>query len=102
VRKILFNNQFCRYKPTLDNELTSKFYVDTEINTKQDTITSATDLVSGSITASSAIVNSVDIGSGFSSLQTQVDALIEYITNVGFRVFSLSANTISSRKQPCL
>jgi hypothetical protein len=45
---------------------------------------------------STCIVNSVDIGSGFSSLQTQVDSLIEYITNVGFRVFSLSANTISS------
>jgi hypothetical protein len=82
--------------PTLDNELTSKFYVDTDIHTKQDTITSATDLTCNSITASSAIVNSVDIGSGFSSLQTQVDALIEYITNVGFRVFSLSADTISS------
>jgi hypothetical protein len=58
-----------------------------DILTKQDLITSSTDLVSGSITASSAIVNSVDIGSGFISLQTQVDALIEYITNVGFRVF---------------
>jgi hypothetical protein len=34
-----------------------EFYVDTEINMKQDTITSSTDLVSGSITASSAIVN---------------------------------------------
>jgi hypothetical protein len=96
AKKYYLTTNFVDITPTLDNELTSKFYVDTEINTKQDTITSATDLTCNSITASSAIVNSVDIGSGFSSLQTQVDALIEYITNVGFRVFSLSADTISS------
>jgi hypothetical protein len=30
-------------------------------------------LASGTITASSAVINSVDIGSGFFSLQTQVD-----------------------------
>ena len=58
-------------------------------------------LASGSITAnnltaSSAIVNSVDIGSGFSSLQTQVDALIEYITNVGFRVFRPNTDLFNS------
>jgi hypothetical protein len=48
------------------------------------------------LTASSAIVNSVDIGSGFSSLQTQVDALIEYITKVGFRAYTLSGATINA------
>jgi hypothetical protein len=85
AKKYYLTTNFVDITPTLDYELTSKFYVDTEINTKHDTITSATDLDCNSITASSAIVNSVDIGSGFTSLQTQVDALIEYITNVGFR-----------------
>jgi hypothetical protein len=77
-------NNFIVGSTNVITELTSNT---ADILTKQDLITSSTDLVSGSITASSAIVNSVDIGSGFISLQTQVDALIEYITNVGFRVF---------------
>jgi hypothetical protein len=36
--------------PTLDTQLTSKYYVDTEINKKQDTITTSTDLTANSIT----------------------------------------------------
>jgi hypothetical protein len=66
------------------------------ILTKQDPITSSTDLECNSLTASSAIVNSVDIGSGFTSLQTQVDALIEYITNVGFLVVRQTNDLISA------
>ena len=43
--------------PTLDTQLTSKLYVDTEINTKQDTITSSTDLETNSITTNNLNVN---------------------------------------------
>jgi hypothetical protein len=82
--------------PTLNTHLTSKLYVETALIGKQAMITNSRNFDCNSITSSSAFVNSVDIGSGFTSLQTQVDALIEYITNVGFRAFSLSANTISS------
>ena len=67
-----------------------------DILTKQPLITTSTDLTCNSITASSAIVNSVDIGSGFTSLQTQVDALIEYITNVGFRVVRPNTDLFNS------
>jgi hypothetical protein len=67
-----------------------------DILTKQPLITTSTDLTCNSITASSSIVNSVDIGSGFSSLQTQVDALIEYITNVGFRVVRPNTDLFNS------
>jgi hypothetical protein len=38
-KKFYLTNNFVDLTPTLDNELTSKSYVDTEINTKQDTIT---------------------------------------------------------------
>jgi len=56
-KKFYLTNNFVDLTPTLDNELTSKSYVDTQINTKQDIITSATDLVSGSITASGVNIN---------------------------------------------
>jgi len=68
----------------------------TDILTKQDLITSSTDLECNSLIASSAIINSLDIVSGFTSLQTQVDALIEYITNVGFLVVRQTNDLIST------
>ena len=43
--------------PTLDTQLTSKLYVDTEINKKQDTITTSTDLETNSITTNNLNVN---------------------------------------------
>ena len=42
AKKYYLTTNFVDITPTLDNELTSKFYVDTEINTKQDTITDGT------------------------------------------------------------
>jgi hypothetical protein len=82
--------------PTLNTHLTSNLYVDTALIGKQNTLTASSDVTMNTLTASSAIVNSVDIGSGFSSLQTQVDALIEYITKVGFRAYTLSVATINA------
>jgi hypothetical protein len=44
-----------------------------DLDLKQDLIISSTNLTCNTINASSAIINSVDIGSGLISLQTQVD-----------------------------
>jgi hypothetical protein len=39
MKKFYLSTNYLDITPTLDNELTSKYYVDTEINTKQDIIT---------------------------------------------------------------
>jgi hypothetical protein len=49
------------------------------------------------LNASSAVVNSVDIGSGFSSLQTQVDTLINFTGGgVNFRAMPTTIVTTSA------
>ena len=69
-KKFYLTNNFVDLTPTLDNELTSKSYVDTQINTKQDLITSATDLASGSITAENLIVGSTNLITEITALQS--------------------------------
>ena len=85
--------------PTLNTHLTSKLYVDTALIGKQNTLTASSDVTMNTLTASSAIVNSVDIGSGFSSLQTQVDALINFTGGgVNFRAMPTTIVTTSAWK----
>ena len=83
--------------PTLNTHLTSKLYVDTALIGKQNTLTASSDVIMNALTASSAIVNSVDIGSGFSSLQIQVDALINFTGGgVNFRAIPTTTVTTSA------
>jgi hypothetical protein len=99
-KKYYLSTSFVDITPTLDTEITARqddiASNTVEILTKQDLITSSTDLTSDSITTSSAVINSVDIRSNLTSIQTQVDALIVYITNVGFRVFRPNTNLFNS------
>ena len=77
--------------PTLNTHLTSKLYVDTALTGKQNNLTASSDVTMNTLTASSAIVNSVDIESGFSSLQTQVGALINFTGGgVNLRAYKLT------------
>jgi hypothetical protein len=79
--------------PTLNTHLTSKLYVDTALNGKQNTLTTSSDFIMNTMTTSSSFVNSVDIGSGFTSLQTQVDALINFAGGgVNFRAYKSKMN----------
>jgi hypothetical protein len=77
--------------PTLNTHLTSKLYVDTALIGKQNTLTASSDVTLNTLIASSAFVNSIDIGSCFTLLQTQVDALINFTGGgVSFRAYRLT------------
>jgi hypothetical protein len=63
------------------------------LNGKQNTLTTSSDVIMNTMTTGSAFVNIVDIGSGFTSLQTQVDALINFAgAGVNFRAYKSKMN----------
>ena len=90
----------------------NKGYVDTALDTKQDDITSTTRLTLNGITAGFIVVgDAIDVEekfdaidattttntNGLTSIQTQVDALINFTGGgVNFRAYTLSASNISA------